>query len=80
MRELQNEVDRLTAALGPGARVDAGSLSNQIRCGDPARVEKYGDALRVFKMQLLREALEASDGNRTRAANGSGFTARTWFG
>ncbi len=54
MRELQNEVDRLTAALGPGARVDAGSLSNQIRCGDPARAEKYGDALRAFKMRLLR--------------------------
>jgi DNA-binding NtrC family response regulator len=73
MRELQNEVDRLTAVLGPGARVDTSSLSHQIRYEEPARVENYGDALRAFKMQLLRETLEASDGNRTRAARRLGL-------
>ena len=73
MRELQNEVDRLTAVLGPGARVDASSLSNPIRYEDPSRVEKYGDALRAFKMRLLRETLEAGDGNRARAAQRLGL-------
>jgi transcriptional regulator with PAS, ATPase and Fis domain len=68
VRELQNEVDRLMAILGPGACVAPCSLSERIRYGDPGRAEKYGEALRAFKVRLLREALEACEGNRARAA------------
>lgn len=73
VRELQNEVDRLMAILGPGARVDSLSLSNKIRYGDPASSERYGDALRAFKVRLLHETLEACGGNRARAARRLGL-------
>jgi transcriptional regulator with PAS, ATPase and Fis domain len=73
VRELQNEVDRLMAVLGPGARVEPRSLSDKIRYGDPARVESYGDALRAFKMRLLRATLEDCDGNRASAAKRLGL-------
>jgi DNA-binding NtrC family response regulator len=56
------------AILGPGACVAPCSLSERIRYGDPGRAEKYGEALRAFKVRLLREALEACEGNRARAA------------
>jgi DNA-binding NtrC family response regulator len=73
VRELQNEIDRLMAVLGSGTRVGPGALSGRIRYGVPARVEKYGEALRAFKVRILRETLDACDGNRARAAERLGL-------
>jgi transcriptional regulator with PAS, ATPase and Fis domain len=73
VRELQNEVDRLMAVLGPGARVAPRSLSGKIRYGASASPETYGDAVRAFKARLLRETLEACNGNRARAARRLGL-------
>jgi transcriptional regulator with PAS, ATPase and Fis domain len=68
VRELRNEIERLYADLGGGARAGAGALSARVRGSDPWSARGYGDALRTFKVRLLSEALERSGGSRSAAA------------
>ena len=68
VRELRNEIERLYAELGGGARAGIASLSARVRGSDPWSARGYGDALRTFKVRLLSEALERSGGSRSAAA------------
>lgn len=73
VRELQNEIERLYAIHGVGARVGVKALSDRIRETDPAGAASYREALRAFKVRLLRSTLEESGGNRARAAGRLGL-------
>jgi transcriptional regulator with PAS, ATPase and Fis domain len=68
VRELRNEIERLYAYLGGGARVAASALSPRVRGSDPWSARGYGEALRTFKVRLLTDALERSGGSRSVAA------------
>jgi two-component system NtrC family response regulator len=68
VRELRNEIERLYAELGGGARAGVAALSARVRGSDPWSARGYGDALRTFKVRLLSEALERSGGSRSAAA------------
>jgi len=72
-RELKNEIERLYAQLGGGARVPAAALSPRMRGSDPEGSRGYGDALRTFKVRLLQDALERSGGSRSAAARALGI-------
>ena len=68
VRELRNEIERLYAELGGGARAGVAALSARVRGSDPWSARGYGEALRTFKVRLLSEALERSGGSRSAAA------------
>jgi transcriptional regulator with PAS, ATPase and Fis domain len=68
VRELRNEIERLYAELGGGARAGVGALSARVRGSDPWSARGYSDALKTFKVRLLSEALERSGGSRSAAA------------
>ncbi|HEY8493670.1 MAG TPA: sigma 54-interacting transcriptional regulator [Myxococcota bacterium] len=69
VRELENELQRLYAVLGPDEReVPPERLSRRIRESDPMAQGRYGDALRAFKIQLLERALQDCGGNQAAAA------------
>jgi two-component system, NtrC family, response regulator HupR/HoxA len=73
VRELRNEIERLYALHGGGARVTATSLSDRLRGSDPWSARGYGEALRVFKTRLLTETLARASGNRSAAARELGL-------
>jgi transcriptional regulator with PAS, ATPase and Fis domain len=73
VRELQNEIERLYAVCGVGARVGAEALSTRIRGADPAAAASYREALRLFKVRLLTRALDQARGNRASAAKQLGL-------
>ena len=69
VRELRNEVERWFAHPGGGARI--GPLELSVIAESPqgaANQSRYGAAVRMFKAQLVRSALEAAGGNKSRAA------------
>ena len=68
VRELRNEVERLHARLGPGARVGVADLSLSRRTAGAATGKSHAEAVRAFKSRTIREALQSSGGNVTRAA------------
>jgi len=68
VRELENEIERLYALLGPGALVTADALSPKLLQGKPPEGGHYADAVRHFKSQLVTRALEEAGGNRAHAA------------
>jgi DNA-binding NtrC family response regulator len=71
VRELQNEIERLYATLGPGAQITEKDLSPRIVRAQPGSrlpILSYQEALRSFKADLVRTALERAGGNRTHAA------------
>ena len=75
-RELQNEIERLYAMLGPGAEVGRADLSSRIletphRSSGPG--ESYRERLRSFKLDLVESALERAGGNRAAAARDLGL-------
>jgi len=73
VRELQNEIERLYAVCGLGARVGAEALSTRIRGADPAAAASYREALRLFKVRLITRALDEARGNRASAARQLGL-------
>jgi transcriptional regulator with PAS, ATPase and Fis domain len=73
VRELRNEIERLYAVHGGGARVEAELLSPRLRETDPASGSGYADAVRTFKRRILHDALAASGGSRTAAARALGL-------
>jgi len=68
VRELENEVERLYAFLGPGALVTPEALAPKLLQGSVPQGGHYADAVRRFKSQLVANALEEAGGNRARAA------------
>jgi Nif-specific regulatory protein len=68
VRELENEIERLYALLGPGALVLSDALSPKMLQGSLPRSGHYADAVRHFKSQLVAKALEEAGGNRAHAA------------
>jgi sigma-54-dependent transcriptional regulator len=68
VRELENEVERLYAALEPGETAEAQHLSPRIREADPAAQPTYGEALRAFKAQVVGRALRECGGSQADAA------------
>jgi Nif-specific regulatory protein len=68
VRELENEIERLCALLGPGALVTPDVLAPKILQGIPSQGGHYADAVRNFKSQLVTRALEEARGNRAHAA------------
>ena len=69
VRELRNEVERWFAHPGGGSQIGPKELSviAASRPGAPNQ-SRYGAAVRTFKAQLVRSALEAAGGNKSRAA------------
>ncbi len=68
VRELENEVERLYALLGPGALVTPEALSPKFQGVGGIEGAGYNDAVRRFKTRLVNEALEEAGGNRAQAA------------
>jgi transcriptional regulator with PAS, ATPase and Fis domain len=73
VRELRNEIERLYAMGAGDALVEARELSARIRDGDPQSAGSYADAVRTFKLSLVRTALARSGGSRSSAARALGL-------
>ncbi len=74
VRELRNEIERLYATrVGDRGVVGAEMLSERLRSEDPQSAGGYAEAVRAFKLQLLRDALARSGGSRSAAARGLGL-------
>jgi transcriptional regulator with PAS, ATPase and Fis domain len=68
VRELRNEIERVYAMRSGDEPVGTSELSSRIREGDPQSAGSYADAVRTFKLSLVRGALARSGGNRSSAA------------
>jgi transcriptional regulator with PAS, ATPase and Fis domain len=73
VRELRNEIERLYALRSGDGPVRAGELSAHIREADPQSAGSYADAVRTFKLSLVRGALSRSGGSRSAAARALGL-------
>jgi transcriptional regulator with PAS, ATPase and Fis domain len=73
VRELRNEIERLYAMRGGGVLVGKEMLSERVRSEDPQSAGSYAEAVRAFKLRLLRDALARSGGSRSAAARGLGL-------
>ena len=79
IRELENEVERATLLCGGEQRIDITHLSERIGSagGAAARVPRQGklkDVLAQVEREMILQALEENDGNRTRAAEALGMS------
>ena len=71
VRELRNEVERWFALPAGNGTIGPEQLSVRIPAGvseNTQSMSRYGAAVRAFKTQLVREALQAAGGNKSRAA------------
>jgi transcriptional regulator with PAS, ATPase and Fis domain len=68
VRELRNEIERLYAMREGTEPVGAGELSERIRSPNVQGAGGYAEAVRAFKLNLLRDALARSGGSRSAAA------------
>ena len=73
VRELRNEIERLYALRGGGGSVGPEALSERIRAAEAQGAGGYADAVRAFKLQLVRDALKRSGGSRSAAARDLGL-------
>jgi len=73
VRELRNEIERLYATRVVTGPVGVEELSPRIRGGHAKSSGGYTEAVRAFKLQLVREALSRSGGSRSLAARGLGL-------
>jgi DNA-binding NtrC family response regulator len=73
VRELRNEIERLYAMRAGTAPVGLDELSERIRGGDAPAAGGYAEAVRRFKLGLLRDALAQSGGSRSAAARRLGL-------
>ena len=76
IRELRNVCERC-AVLARGEAIDADALPLEIRLGGPARAPGEVKTLREMEKEMVARALEATGGNRTRAAKLLGITYPT---
>jgi len=76
IRELRNVCERC-AVMAKGERIDADALPLEIRLGGPARAPGEVKTLREMEEEMVARALEATGGNRTRAAKLLGITYPT---
>ncbi|HEX7667390.1 MAG TPA: helix-turn-helix domain-containing protein, partial [Polyangiaceae bacterium] len=71
VRQLENEIRR-AVVLAPDDRIDEGELSEDIARGGPGAARAAGHDLRsrvdALETDLLRDALEKTGGNQTKAA------------
>ena len=58
----------MIADLGPGARVAPLDIARAIPSTPPPEPERYSEAVRAFKVQLVTGALERAGGSRSEAA------------
>jgi transcriptional regulator with PAS, ATPase and Fis domain len=72
VRELENEVERLYASLEDAGCVEPRDLSPRLRESTPSAQGRYGEALRAFKVQVLRRALRECGGSQAEAARALG--------
>ncbi len=76
IRELRNVCERCVV-MAKGERIDADALPLEIRLGGPARAPGEVKTLREMEKEMVARALEATGGNRTRAAKLLGITYPT---
>ncbi|HEX5137988.1 MAG TPA: sigma 54-interacting transcriptional regulator [Planctomycetota bacterium] len=76
IRELRNVCERC-AVMAKGERIDVLDLPLEIRLGGPARAPGEVRTLREMEKDMVARALEATGGNRTRAAKLLGITYPT---
>ena len=83
VRELENEIER-AVMLAEGDTITADTLSDKIRTGKggPSAVEISGEdglneAVDNLKKKMIKDALEAAEGNKTKAAEGLGLTRQS---
>jgi DNA-binding NtrC family response regulator len=73
VRELRNEIERLFAMREGAEPVGAEELSERIRVADVQSAGSYAEAVRAFKLSLVRGALARSGGSRSIAARALGL-------
>jgi transcriptional regulator with PAS, ATPase and Fis domain len=73
VRELRNEIERLYAMREGAEPVGADELSERIRSADAQSAGSYAEAVRAFKLNLVRDALARSGGSRSGAARALGL-------
>lgn len=73
VRELRNEIERLFAMREGAEPVGAEELSERIRVADVQSAGSYAEAVRAFKLSLVRDALARSGGSRSIAARALGL-------
>jgi transcriptional regulator with PAS, ATPase and Fis domain len=73
VRELRNEIERLHALATGSAPVGVEALSERIRSADGPSAGGYAEAVRAFKVNLVRDALARSGGSRSAAARALGL-------
>lgn len=76
VRELRNAVERAVALAAPGEPVSTRALPADLRSSSPApaRTGTLNERIAAVETQAIREALEHSDGNRTKAAERLGLS------
>jgi len=71
VRELRNVIER-AVLLASGERIDAAALGSLLTAskgtGDPFQLPEGGISLEELERELVRQAVERTEGNRTRAA------------
>jgi transcriptional regulator with PAS, ATPase and Fis domain len=73
VRELRNEIERLHAMRAGSDPVAVDELSERIRTADAHSASGYAEAVRAFKLNLVRDALARSGGSRSAAARALGL-------
>jgi transcriptional regulator with PAS, ATPase and Fis domain len=68
VRELENEIERLHWARSGDAPVAADALSPRVASAPGPAGVAYTDAVRAYKLDLVRQALREAGGNRAKAA------------
>ena len=80
MRELRNFCERMVVLFG-GRVVDVGNLPAEIRRPQPAtegfRLPAGGLSLQALEVDMIRQALQQTGGNRSRAARLLGLSRDT---
>ncbi len=75
IRELQNEVERAALLGGGEERIDSAHISERIHPGAAPQVPRSGklkEVLAQVECELIAQALQRHDGNRTHAAQDLG--------
>jgi DNA-binding NtrC family response regulator len=81
IRELQNLIERACILAGPGGRIERHHfpLGRSRHAADPADLLSLGMSLEQIEKRLIREALDRSQGNKTKAANLLGISRRALY-
>ena len=81
IRELQNLIERACILAGPEGKIERQHfpLERTRTAGDPSDLLSLGLSLEQIENKLIREALERSQGNKTKAATLLGISRRALY-